>query len=476
MNYDGLEATYWNAQVARVEALRRRIVERAEAAPGRVVPAAEDLAIGTGRRLDATVMFTDITGFSSRNSSSGAEQEMLLRVLNLYFTEMIRIVEDYHGTVEKNTGDGLMAYFEDEPAGSPGQNATKRAVACALTMDVANELLISPTLRASDVPPLQFRTSIEHGAITIARIGAPQRFNANVAIGNAANFASKMLRALGPGEIGLGAHARSRLPQLWATNVDQARPREYRLGVRANECSVSPLPLFWPLGASRMTDPLRDTQSADTGGTSPIPVPSSFGREPIPVPEESAAPSTAQDQPAPLAPGTASTSDFRASFTEETHQYIREYIRLADQKATFFFAGATALLAFLYRNDVSGRWMKPIMEWNVLDVAAFLAMTSLAGAAIVALTVVIPRLAGSKRGFLFWNAIAEYESGRQYSDELNMLSQATLVQTKAEHCYELARICRAKYRVLRLALVLGAVGLLASLVVFLFTVSARAAA
>ncbi len=215
MNYDGLEQRYWEQQTARVHALRERITARSEARPGRLVPDDADLVIGTGRRINAAIMFTDICSFSVRSSSTAEEQEMMLRVLNLYFTEMIRVVEDYGGAVEKNTGDGLMAYFEDGGRGTAEENATKRAVACALTMNAANLYLIEPILRASDVLPITFRTSIEYGPITVARIGAPSRFNANVAIGNAANFAAKMIGLIGRGDIGLGAAACARLPDSW---------------------------------------------------------------------------------------------------------------------------------------------------------------------------------------------------------------------------------------------------------------------
>jgi class 3 adenylate cyclase len=214
-SYEGLPGSYWTGQVQRVAALRDRIRDRNTTTPGRVVPADADLVIGTGRRLDAAVMFIDIVGFSNRRSITADEQEMILRVLNLFMTEMIRIIEEYGGHVEKNTGDGLLAYFEE--GGSTSEtNSTKRAVACALTMLTTNEFLIAPVLRASGVVPLEFRTTIEYGGITVARIGAPQRFNANVAIGNVANFASKMLALVAPAQIGLGANARDRLPVLWS--------------------------------------------------------------------------------------------------------------------------------------------------------------------------------------------------------------------------------------------------------------------
>jgi adenylate cyclase len=217
MNCDGLEQSYWNSQIQRVERLRRKIASGSVVQPGRVVPSDEDLVIGDGRRLNATVVFIDISGFSNRPSISESEQQLMLRVLNLFFTEMIRIIEDYGGSVEKNTGDGLMAYFEEPTGGTVGDTSTKRAVACALTMDATNELLMAPVLRATGVPPIQFRTSMDYGPITIARIGAAQRFNANVAIGNVANFASRMLTLVGPNQIALGANAKSRLPALWQT-------------------------------------------------------------------------------------------------------------------------------------------------------------------------------------------------------------------------------------------------------------------
>ncbi len=224
MNYDVLEQSYWTSQCNRVAALRAKIAERASPPAGRTIPEDSTLAIGAGRRLSLTVMFVDISNFSGRRSITAEEQEMMLRVLNLFFTEMIRIIEDYGGVVEKNTGDGLMVYFEDGPSEGAGANSTKRAVACTLTMSAANRYLIAPILRATGVAPLEFRVSMEYGGVTIARIGAPKRFSANTAIGNAANFAAKMLSLVKPGDIALGANARNRLPRPWQTQWTELSP------------------------------------------------------------------------------------------------------------------------------------------------------------------------------------------------------------------------------------------------------------
>lgn len=219
-----------------------------------------------------------------------------------------------------------------------------------------------------------------------------------------------------------------------------------------------------------MTDIVQADAQAVRDKTGPgLPVPLTISREALPTPSGGGDTSTDKQQPdAPATLAPSGDTATRERFAESTHQYIREYIRFADQKATFLFAGATALLAFLYKNKVSARWLKPVMQWNILDTVAFVTMTALALSVLLALFVVIPRTSGSRRGFLFWEAIAEYDTGRQYSDDLRLLSAATLFQVKAEHCYDLARVCRAKYKMLRAAIWTGAIGLIASLFVFLF--------
>lgn len=199
----------------------------------------------------------------------------------------------------------------------------------------------------------------------------------------------------------------------------------------------------------------------------PLPVPTDVHRAGLSMgaaPAEAAITAPTPTAAAPMPAG----AEPRSSFAEEVHQYIREYIQLADQKATFFFTGATALLAFLYNEDVSARWLKPVATWSVMDGIAFLSMALLAVSAFLAILVVIPRTPGSKRGIVFFEAIAEFDTGRRYADSLAAMTTEALFQEKAEHCHVLATVCRRKYARLRTALWIGAVGLAASLLVFLF--------
>jgi adenylate cyclase len=234
MNFNGLQKTYWEQQIARVERVREQITARLNISSGRTIPDTTNLAMATGRRLSAAIMFIDICGFSNRPSETEAEQATLMAALNLFFSEMIKIAEDYGGTVEKNTGDGLMAYFEDGTS-SPPENGPHRAVACALTMMVASEILINPILTKSGIDPIQFRVCIDSGNVTIAKLGAARRFNAIVAIGTTANIASKMLTAAKAGQILLGENVKTKLPLDWQIFWVKLHTHETGWVFRANQ-------------------------------------------------------------------------------------------------------------------------------------------------------------------------------------------------------------------------------------------------
>lgn len=209
-----LTPAYRRAQIDRVVATLKRITAKAGPfAQGRVIPQADDLAIHDGRRLEATVLFLDICKFSNRPCENADEQAVIVQILSLFFTEMIRIIEDHGGFVEKNTGDGLMAYFAQNDL--PGVSIQQRALSCALTMFSAADTLINPVLAKSNIPSLDFRVCMDHGHITVAKVGAARRFNGIVAVGTTANIASKMLSAAKANTILLGDAMLPGLPRQW---------------------------------------------------------------------------------------------------------------------------------------------------------------------------------------------------------------------------------------------------------------------
>lgn len=221
---DRMSRDYLQKQVDRTLSTLAQINARADVGDGRVLPSIDSLAIHDGKRIEATVLFLDICGFSQRPSETADEQQLQLRILSLFFTEMVRVIEDHSGFVEKNTGDGLMAYFIRETGDR--ETVQQRAMACVLTMVSAADRLINPILVRSGIPIIEFRVCLDSGPLTIAKVGAARGFNGIVAIGTTANIASKMLASAGPGMILIGARLAAKLPELWRVQYTELHSLE----------------------------------------------------------------------------------------------------------------------------------------------------------------------------------------------------------------------------------------------------------
>ena len=62
-----------------------------------------------GRRVQATVMFSDIRGFTAMVESQSPEES--IELLNTYYTLMFEAISAQGGVVNQMIGDGLMAIF-----------------------------------------------------------------------------------------------------------------------------------------------------------------------------------------------------------------------------------------------------------------------------------------------------------------------------------------------------------------------------
>lgn len=142
----------------------------------------------------------------------------------------------------------------------------------------------------------------------------------------------------------------------------------------------------------------------------------------------------------------AKEQEIKLKFAEETHQYVRDYIRQADQKATFLFAGSSTLLAYLNSISVAQSWLSNPKTWGLLDVLSFLATSGLMIGAACCAFVITPRLGGSKRGLIFFSAIQEYETPAEYASEINSKRPIELCEAKLKHVHELSKVCQAKFK------------------------------
>ena len=101
----------------------------------------------------------------------------------------MRIVREWNGSVEKHTGDGVMAILGTE---IPDQEIIARdAIETAQTIKFIMKSDVLPQLVAQGFPPLNFRIGIEMGEVLISRIGLHNMYFLT-AVGSPANRASKL--------------------------------------------------------------------------------------------------------------------------------------------------------------------------------------------------------------------------------------------------------------------------------------------
>jgi hypothetical protein len=136
-------------------------------------------------------------------------------------------------------------------------------------------------------------------------------------------------------------------------------------------------------------------------------------------------------------------------FASETHSYISDLIRLADEK-TAFFSGASAAMLYLLFNSHAEKYLAWSLNQNSMhSIVALSAMTALSLACVLGLGVVTPRRRSAPPpGHIFFEEIIQYDSRESFATEVMQLSDEQLIREKLTNSYDLAIICSRKYRFL----------------------------
>ncbi len=147
------------------------------------------------KELTATILFTDIVGFTSLSESLPPREINLF--LNRHFSRMTDIIFDYDGTLDKYMGDGLMAVF-----GAPlaKEDDAERAVRAALEILRASSAMMEETSKETK---FKIRIGINTGRVVAGNIGSPRRMEYTV-IGDPVNIAARLESIAKPNQILIG--------------------------------------------------------------------------------------------------------------------------------------------------------------------------------------------------------------------------------------------------------------------------------
>jgi adenylate cyclase len=133
-----------------------------------------------GARCRVAVLFSDVRDFTSMTERE--DPERVVTRLNRHFSEMVRIVHEEGGIVDKFIGDGIMAIFGlDQPDG-----AVEHAVAAAVRMQAA-----ASSHGDEGGEGYEIGIGVHVGEVIAGNVGSPERLEFTC-IGDAVNTAARL--------------------------------------------------------------------------------------------------------------------------------------------------------------------------------------------------------------------------------------------------------------------------------------------
>lgn len=144
----------------------------------------QGFALG-GRRVQATVMFSDIRGFTAMVESQSPEET--IELLNTYYTLMFDAITGQGGVVNQMVGDGLMAIF-----GAPKALSDAPAAAVRAANDMVDMVaMLNAERQTMGKPPLAIGVGIASGEVIAGYTGTQQRAT-YTCVGDTVNLAARL--------------------------------------------------------------------------------------------------------------------------------------------------------------------------------------------------------------------------------------------------------------------------------------------
>src|SRR2546422_118484 len=177
----------------------------------------KDRAALSGERKQVSVLFADVSGFTS--ISEGLDPEEVHALINRAFELMLAEIHRYEGTVNQFLGDGLMALF-----GAPiaHEDHAQRAAHAALAMQQTLSRY-RDELQATRAIDFRVRLGLNTGLVVVGAIGDNLRMD-YTAVGDTTNTAARVQQLAEPGRIAVAGATQRLIAPYFETRALGAIP------------------------------------------------------------------------------------------------------------------------------------------------------------------------------------------------------------------------------------------------------------
>jgi class 3 adenylate cyclase len=135
--------------------------------------------------LEATILFSDIRGYSSMAERLPARE--VSEVVGRHMAAMVEVVTSTSGVLDKFAGDAVMAVFG---APRPVADHARRALQCAAAMQ-HRQVILNSEAEHEGLPAFQIGIGVNTGTVVAGTIGGPGRLDYTV-LGDAVNIAQRL--------------------------------------------------------------------------------------------------------------------------------------------------------------------------------------------------------------------------------------------------------------------------------------------
>ena len=161
--------------------------------------------------------------------------------------------------------------------------------------------------------------------------------------------------------------------------------------------------------------------------------------------------------------GARAGAEDRTQFAVSTRSFLQDQIGLADSKAGAVSTISILFLAYVVRVGAGPGGVGQLSTTSLEPWLLVGGLLALGTGVALALSVVVPRIAGHPDGLVFWQAILEYPTADEYAEAVGSLEPEEIAAGLLRDCHRLSEVCERKFAVLRWAMGAASLGLLLSL-------------